>query len=649
MDRQDKIALNFIPVTQPLLNFSIYRRRYIQGDTKETYPTAARYNLPQIKKPESDDNKYVSYWVSYDSLPGFEAFSCDIKTNNFLTQDFLYRLLSLQCRNVLTQAEYEEEDGFRKRRISFILKRYSEGYQAIWLEPYYLRIADKFGFLLDFKFFAPMGTKSNKRLQQLSLSLDKNGRSNQNYYADRFEQVLAFLAMYHARLFPLLNNNLEISVAAKLFELDAEALEPKTYVFGSDKTGTSPFKGIQTHGPLKNITSNSKVYFLFREKDRPFSHELFRALRGETYPSTFPGMERMFKYKFDSSNVSGAPIADYTPEAIQQTLRIIQNDAGNRRVVPVLLIPFNRYIGDEERNKKYNVLKHAFLKHKFPSQFVSLILLQQRNQLKWSVGNIGLGLFAKMGGEPWKVVPKTDKCLIFGIGQAHKEKDDRIEKYFAYSILTESNGLYKELKILSQATEEGDYLTSFKQNLEALFKKYYEAYDHFVVHTSFRIRGVELDALKEVLNGLQTEKDSPKQFVVMKFNDQNRYFGYARNNNSLVPFEGSFLRLSNREFLVWFEGLQYHNPTVRKRYERPLHIEFIYPENRHDKSGLEPSEQIRFLQDAINISGANWRGFIAKSLPVSIYYAKIVADFYSDFESLDLEELNFEDFAPWFL
>ena len=65
------------------------------------------------------------------------------------------------------------------------------------------------------------------------------------------------------------------------------------------------------------------------------------------------------------------------------------------------------------------------------------------------------------------------------------------------------------------------------------------------------------------------------------------------------------------------------------------------------------------LQDLVNLSGANWRGFNAKSAPVSVFYCHLVADLVHDFhahglplpkivdlrnvyEPTDMRELGFE-------
>ena len=60
--------------------------------------------------------------------------------------------------------------------------------------------------------------------------------------------------------------------------------------------------------------------------------------------------------------------------------------------------------------------------------------------------------------------------------------------------------------------------------------------------------------------------------------------------------------------------------------------------------------EIDFMQDVLNLSGANWRGFNAKLNPISIYYSKIVARYKAEFEKIEkLEEGAIEYHLPWFL
>lgn len=640
-----KIALSFFSLQTQDFFFTIYRHPYHPGERKENWPNCSRRKLPNLAIGSGDEKRtYGDYWVSLEAREGFEEFICCPKDNIYLTEDILYHALLDKCnQRLMADKEYSLRPGLRSREVYFNLDSYTEGKQTIWLEPYFLKSEDKFGFLADFRFLSPSGTKSTRRIQQLSLSLDKDWKSNKNFYLDRFDQLRKFLSMYYERIFPLKIGQSSLNMAKTLFNMESKRLNSKLYVFSSNIVSKSQFNGIKSNGPLEAPADKPKVYFLYRQQDKPFADDLFKALRGDTYHTTFPGMEKMFKFRLDKENVGGRAIDGYDIESLEETIEAIMNDARGRKVVPVLLIPYKRDSGPESI-RIYHLAKYVFLRKKIPSQFVSIVQLSLRDQLKWSVSNIGLALFAKMGGKPWKVTPSTDNSLIVGIGQAHSMVNNVRTKYYAYSILTESTGLYKDLKILGKGSNKDTYITEFKTNLKSIFDQYYDDYNAFVIHTTFSIPQDELNVVVDVLDSYRKERNSAKKFVVMKFNDQNKYFGYSLTSNSMIPYESSYLQLAWNEYLVWFEGLQYHNPNVLKKIERPLHIEFLYP-----REWQNDVEKIGYLQDAINISGANWRGFNAKSLPISVYYAYLVAEYYKEFQALGLEDIDLENINPWFL
>jgi hypothetical protein len=173
-------------------------------------------------------------------------------------------------------------------------------------------------------------------------------------------------------------------------------------------------------------------------------------------------------------------------------------------------------------------------------------------------------------------------------------------------------------------------------------KDHRDDFDRFVIHAPYKIGIGELDSIQEVFTKFgETDRS---QFVVLKVNSNNDFFGYSHTNNSLVPFESTYVSLAQDEYLVWFEGLQYHNPKVARRYSRPVHIAFHY-----SNVTLSLKDRIDFLQDAVNLSGANWRGFNAKNVPVSIYYAQLIARFTNKFDELGLPEISLDNLHPWFL
>jgi len=115
--------------------------------------------------------------------------------------------------------------------------------------------------------------------------------------------------------------------------------------------------------------------------------------------------------------------------------------------------------------------------------------------------------------------------------------------------------------------------------------------------------------------------------------------------NSLVPFEGTKVRLGPNEYLVWFEGLLPEQASVARAFPGPTHLEFL----RLSDVDTGAAEQRELLQDIVNLSGSNWRGFNAKSAQVSVFYCHFIADLVQDFHERGLPMPAVEDIRPWFL
>jgi hypothetical protein len=237
--------------------------------------------------------------------------------------------------------------------------------------------------------------------------------------------------------------------------------------------------------------------------------------------------------------------------------------------------------------------------------------------------------------------------LIVGISQSHKlrktDEKTEVEKYFAFSILTDSSGLFQKIQVLGEAEKEHEYLKQLGANLKEILADGAKEFSRVVVHTSFKLKHREIDEIQSVVQEAAASPNSGKcRFTVVKVNHKSRFFGANRNVNSLVPFEGTRVKLGHGEYLVWFEGIFPDKPTVTKAFPGPTHLQFL----RVTEESV--SDEI-LLQDLVNLSGANWRGFNAKSAPVSVFYCHLVADLVHDFQQRELPLPAIEDLRPWFL
>lgn len=644
-DRQSQmITLNFLPCDPQEFIVKAYRRACDPSQAISSGDDQAikRYQLPEVIGDE--ESEYKQYDVSFSPMAGFEQFECRPFANNYLTKHYLYLCLLARCRNVLDTSEFEFEGQKFRSRIDFALFRDTLGTDNVWLEPYYLASERQFGFLIGFHFSSNSETV-NREILQRSLSLGQDGRENKDFYADHYLKCEEFRKRYMGRLFPLeLSDGERIDLNWPPLALPSAQLEAKTYILAGDKPSKSQFMGLKSHGPYERPTGSPVICFMYRPDEKALAHDLYYALRGQRF-QTFPGMSKMFAMDLARHDVLGIAVDSFTPEGLEPAIRSAISQTAGKLLLPVVVFPWSRYDLDPESKGKYHTTKYCFLKHKLPTQFVSVEKLTDSNAFKWSVSNIGLGIFSKLGGKPWKVKPRDSKCLIIGLGQSHRRNaEGDIARYFAYSVLTDSSGLYETIRVLARGDNRHAYLQELMNGIEGVLKAHCQDYDTFVVHTPYSLKKDEMDQVYAALDQFKAQDGAAKQFVVMKFNEHNQFMGFALWNNSRVPYESTYVRLGRGEYLVWFEGLQYHNPTVKRRIAKPMHIKFTYPTD-----GLGREAEVGFLQDAVNLSGANWRGFNAKSLPVSVYYAKLISEYIGHFDQLGLGELDVENLPPWFL
>ena len=629
------IALNFLPVLT--LDFRI--AMYAVPSRGEERPVHAGERA--VLRHLSEGEEYKPYWTSFESFDGAKQVNLEPFENTYVTLDALRRALVESCRSGLKAEKYQVRGGFRQK-IEVVVEEHEAGVATVSLEPYLLRSAGQFGILVGFRFHSDKAYRGTRRALQLSLALDRNGQPNLDFYADRYAKLSDFVREFHGALFPLrMSDGQEVKVGSRLVGLSPDALAVKRYVMNGQRESRSQFVGVQKFGPYEQNDEDTQLYFLYRKEDHGLSQDLFRALRGDTF-RTFSGMRDVFRFPIAQHNVRGATISEFEVGEIDRVAEMVAADAAGRPVVPVVITPFSRR-DEAEENEAYWTLKHAFLARGMPIQVVAAETVADRNTLKWSTSGIALQIFAKAGGTPWRVVPATKRCLIVGVGQAHKVLEaGGIERYFAYSVLTDSTGAFQEVRLLGTSGDEESYIDAFHHSLRRIFEDYADRFSSFVVHSTFSIRRRELDSIAAALEA-QEAPGSDGYFVSMKFNDRNRFFGFASGHNSRVPYESTIVSLSRSEYLVWFEGLQYGQSALQKMVGGPLHVRYAYPDR------IGENEKRMFLQDAINLSGANWRGFNAKSLPVSVYYAQIIARYLKEFEAHGLRPLDVDNIVPWFL
>lgn len=639
-----RIHLNFLPVEMSAFPCTVYRRLCASAQEERPTALATAHRLPAVSP---DEEEWKSYWILQEPAEGFAPFEYKASWSADLSRRILFECLRRSVTASLSPQQYRFPPNNFIQEVSLIMVAHPEGNEALVIQPYFLKVSRQIGLLVDFHFNLGQDVPFSRRIQQLSLSLDKNFRRNVDYYVDRSSKVRKFLEARWSVLESMALPGAEsaLAISKDFVSLSAERLRPKSYVFAGGKESRSQFTGLRDLGPLKALECPPRLLFVFREQDRLPARRLALALKGlkQRGQYNFPGFNELFKttLEIDANPIVLPDLSSASMEsALKQATKAREASAN---ILPVIVLPN----GDDNG---YLAQKAHFSHAGMPTQVCTLRILEDEESLKWAVANLALQIFCKAGGRPWKVRPTAERSLIIGISQSHKIQfvDDQahVDKYFAFSVLTDSSGLFQQIQVLGDSTDHNTYVSALRSNLKQVLEANAGAFNRVVIHTSFKLKHEEIRAIEQTTREVAAATDKSKcRFSVIKVNHKSRFFGINRSVNSLVPYEATKVRLGPHEYLLWFEGIYPDKPTVTKAFPGPTHLQFL----RVNDEGTEPAEERELLQDIVNLSGANWRGFNAKSSPVSVFYCHLVADLVHNFHEQGLPMPAVQDIQPWFL
>ncbi len=616
------ITLNFLPLNTSNFSFEIYRKEAL---------TEEKLWSDSIRKFWIDDEQY---WVSFADFEQAEQVEINSQNINIgLVNRYLHFLLS----NKLIQENIKTVDKQRKykpNRIYVYLETIKSadrtviGKKTVWIEPYFLKETNQFGFLLDYKFLQNNDYPFNREVQKYSLSLDASYGQNKNFHIDKNEIILSFIQKF---ITPIQTLSHELSVLRQLQQIEADTLKPKIYIFKGSKTANSQFNGVMQHGPIEEVSTEPYYFYLYKEEHKSFGQELVKALNGSFF--TFKGLDKLHLPKQSKVNTKGITINDFS---LQEINRVLEEVKTSEQRNPIIIS-----ITPEQEEDFYYQLKHQCLQENIPVQTVHTETIRNPNTLKWSVSNIAIQIFSKLGGVPWIVEPSHKNCLIVGIGQAHKYNRDekRYERFFSYSVLIDSSGKFISIKQLADETVKSKFIEGITKSISEIIQEN-DSYKKIIFHIPQKLNKDEIKTIENIL----AKAGKNIELSIIKINDKSDFIGFNLEKNSLVPYESSYVQISEKQYLIWTEGLNFHNSKAIKRYGNPLHIEFHYS-NQIDSFKNHKA----YLQDILNLSGANYRGFNAKAFPVSSFYPKLIADFSKHFKELNLNLITKDTEKPWFL
>jgi hypothetical protein len=404
--------------------------------------------------------------------------------------------------------------------------------------------------------------------------------------------------------------------------ITASFLPPVKFAFGNNETRPDKLKGLQELGPYLALGKTPRFGFVFPNEHKDFANRLYLALKnGIGY---FKGVETLFRVRLEKNQVfpvTGFSIAKKSARDAAHSYAdaIISWSQQQGNDQPDLFFVIHPQTPHSEVDTPYYACKALLLEHGLLSQSVTFQLLENRSQFEWAAANIALAAFAKMGGVPWIVAGnETEKGLVIGLGRAHlyDPLTRQTTRYLAFTACFSTRGLFKFMALADVAHNRQDYLsmlgsvvTSSLERAEQLSSQV----NTLTIHVPKEMGREENEVIRRAVESHNKGRLLP--ITVVKVTEEESFFAVDQRYPDGIPKRGTLLRVSDHDYMLYTEGRD-EKENWRARVPTALRVT--------PQRGTTGSHQ-QLLRQIQDLSQVNWRGFNARSQPISLYYGNLIA------------------------
>ena len=222
-----------------------------------------------------------------------------------------------------------------------------------------------------------------------------------------------------------------------------------------------------------------------------------------------------------------------------------------------IVVVLDKFKEIEDNKSPYLFTKSKFFNHEIPTQEVRLeTMLASSTMLPFTLNNISLNIFAKLGGIPW-VVEKLDNIkqeFIIGISST-LNKDNK--KIFGVATVFEFNGKYYQsdcvpLSDYYSFEDKNEYAKKLELTISHLIEKVKVKENvRFIFHlTKSPSNKYEIKAINNIL---QKYENYNVQYALIKIGYFHN-FRLFKNEGLQYVSDGQYVRISCNEALVQFKG-----------------------------------------------------------------------------------------------
>ena len=414
-----------------------------------------------------------------------------------------------------------------------------------------------------------------------------------------------------------------------------EQMHKPIFVFNDNGEADWAEKGLTQYGPYTKRTfdrNDPSICVICAQHDKgrveQFVRKLLKGISSSRYYSN--GLEG--KFALGTSHVEVYETTTDSVEAyrssIEAAIRKKADDGGRWDLALVQVRQSFKKLNVTEN--PYYIGKSLFFLHQVPVQDFTIELLDQSDySLGYSLNNMGLACYAKMGGVPWllKSSPTLSHELVIGIGSANIGQVRGVDNQRIMGITTvfSGDGSYIVSNTSKAVVPEAycEALTAvLGETIEKIQKRMnWQKGDTIRLIFHAQVKKFNRDEIEAVRAVIDKYREYQVEYAFLKISEDHglHMFDSATagvQKGRLAPPRGKTFKLSNHEMFVYLIGQR------ELRQDTDGHPRGVILDVHKDST----FKDIKYLSAQLySFASHSWRSYFPNPMPVTISYSDLIA------------------------
>jgi len=270
---------------------------------------------------------------------------------------------------------------------------------------------------------------------------------------------------------------------------------------------------------------------------------------------------------------------------------------------------------------------------------------QVKQGFRYSLPNIAVAIYAKLGATPWCFETQASQELVIGVS-AYQSRDLG-KKYIGSAFSFTNEGRFQGFECFSE-----HQITELAGSIKIAVKDFCNAnknLSRLVIHFYKKLSHRDLKPIQKALAELKLNVPVVVVSINKSFSDD--LVGFDLSAPHKMPVSGHYLSVNNYQYLLYNNQLSNYGQLKideREGFPFPLKINIQnFLPNEKLSTPMSDEELIPIFEQVSRFSSLYWKSVSRQWLPVTLRYPEMLAQIAPHFKYKDLGELGSE--CLWFL